>query len=178
MEAPAKDDFKFVWITDFPLFTPSSDSEPGQGGSAGFSSTHHPFTAPKLPEDVDKLLTDPSSAVAAHYDIVLNGVELGGGSRRIHSAAMQEFIFKDVLKMKPERVEDFRHLLDVLRSGCPPHAGIALGWDRLMAVMCGRESVRDVIAFPKSGRGEDLLVKSPNRMTDEQLVTYHLNLRD
>ncbi|CAN9306255.1 unnamed protein product [Alternaria alternata] len=178
MEAPAKDDFKFVWITDFPLFTPSSDSEPGQGGSAGFSSTHHPFTAPKLPEDVDKLLSDPSSAVAAHYDIVLNGVELGGGSRRIHSAAMQEFIFKDILKMKPERVEDFRHLLDVLRSGCPPHAGIALGWDRLMAVMCGRESVRDVIAFPKSGRGEDLLVKSPNRMTDEQLATYHLNLRD
>ncbi|CAN9286329.1 unnamed protein product [Alternaria alternata] len=178
MEAPAKDDFKFVWITDFPLFTPSSDSEPGQGGSAGFSSTHHPFTAPKLPEDADKLLTDPSSAVAAHYDIVLNGVELGGGSRRIHSAAMQEFIFKDILKMKPERVEDFRHLLDVLRSGCPPHAGIALGWDRLMAVMCGRESVRDVIAFPKSGRGEDLLVKSPNRMTDEQLATYHLNLRD
>ncbi|CAN9327243.1 unnamed protein product [Alternaria alternata] len=178
MEAPAKDDFKFVWITDFPLFTPSSDSEPGQGGSAGFSSTHHPFTAPKLPEDVDKLLTDPSSAVAAHYDIVLNGVELGGGSRRIHSATMQEFIFKDILKMKPERVEDFRHLLDVLRSGCPPHAGIALGWDRLMAVMCGRESVRDVIAFPKSGRGEDLLVKSPNRMTDEQLATYHLNLRD
>jgi aspartyl-tRNA synthetase len=178
MEAPAKVDFKFVWITDFPLFTPSSDSEPGQGGSAGFSSTHHPFTAPKLPEDVDKLLTDPSSAVAAHYDIVLNGVELGGGSRRIHSAAMQEFIFKDILKMKPERVEDFRHLLDVLRSGCPPHAGIALGWDRLMAVMCGRESVRDVIAFPKSGRGEDLLVKSPNRMTDEQLATYHLNLRD
>ncbi|RYO14291.1 hypothetical protein AA0111_g12022 [Alternaria arborescens] len=178
VEAPAKDDFKFVWITDFPLFTPSSDSEPGQGGSAGFSSTHHPFTAPKLPEDVDKLLTDPSSAVAAHYDIVLNGVELGGGSRRIHSAAMQEFIFKDILQMKPERVEDFRHLLNVLRSGCPPHAGIALGWDRLMAVMCGRESVRDVIAFPKSGRGEDLLVKSPNRMTDEQLATYHLNLRD
>ncbi|KAG9189825.1 aspartyl-tRNA synthetase [Alternaria panax] len=178
IEAPAKDDFKFVWITDFPLFTPSSDSEPGQGGSAGFSSTHHPFTAPKTPEDVDKLLTDPSSAVAAHYDIVLNGVELGGGSRRIHSAAMQEFIFKDILKMKPERVEDFRHLLDVLRSGCPPHAGIALGWDRLMAVMCVRESVRDVIAFPKSGKGEDLLVKSPNRMTEEQLATYHLNLRD
>ncbi|KAL1796252.1 hypothetical protein ACET3X_004792 [Alternaria dauci] len=178
MEAPAKDDFKFVWITDFPLFTPSSDSEPGQGGSAGFSATHHPFTAPKTPADVDKLLTDPSSAVAAHYDIVVNGIELGGGSRRIHSAAMQEFIFKDILKMKPERVEDFRHLLDVLRSGCPPHAGIALGWDRLMAVMCGRESVRDVIAFPKSGRGEDLLVKSPNRMTEEQLATYHMNLRD
>ncbi|KAI4647012.1 uncharacterized protein J4E78_008984 [Alternaria triticimaculans] len=176
IEAPKST--KFVWITDFPLFTPSSDSEPGQGGSAGFSSTHHPFTAPKTPEDVDLLLTSPSSAVAAHYDIVVNGVELGGGSRRIHSAAMQEFIFKDILKMKPERVEDFRHLLDVLRSGCPPHAGIALGWDRLMAVMCGRDSVRDVIAFPKSGRGEDQLVKSPNRMTEEQLETYHLRLRE
>jgi aspartyl-tRNA synthetase len=178
MEAPAKDDYKFLWITDFPLFTPSSNegSEPGQGGTAGLSSTHHPFTAPKTPADVDLLLTSPSSAVAAHYDIVLNGVELGGGSRRIHTAAMQEFIFKDILKMKPERIEDFRHLLDVLRSGCPPHAGIALGWDRLMAVMCGKESVRDVIAFPKSGRGEDLLVKSPNRVTEEQLATYHLKL--
>ncbi|KAI4907990.1 uncharacterized protein J4E92_010994 [Alternaria infectoria] len=176
IEAPKST--KFVWITDFPLFTPSSDSEPGQGGSAGFSSTHHPFTAPKTPEDVDLLLTSPSYAVAAHYDIVVNGVELGGGSRRIHSAAMQEFIFKDILKMKPERVEDFRHLLDVLRSGCPPHAGIALGWDRLMAVMCNRDSVRDVIAFPKSGRGEDQLVKSPNRMTEEQLETYHLRLRE
>jgi aspartyl-tRNA synthetase len=123
------------------------------------------------------LLTSPSDAIAAHYDIVVNGVELGGGSRRIHSAAMQEFIFSDILKMKPERIEDFRHLLDVLRSGCPPHAGIALGWDRLMAVMCGRDSVRDVIAFPKSGRGEDSLVKSPNRMTEEQLSTYHLMLR-
>ncbi len=176
-ESPAKDEYQFVWITDFPLFTPSSDSEPGQGGTAGFSSTHHPFTAPKTPADVDLLLTSPSDAIAAHYDIVVNGVELGGGSRRIHSAAMQEFIFSDILKMKPERIEDFRHLLDVLRSGCPPHAGIALGWDRLMAVMCGRDSVRDVIAFPKSGRGEDSLVKSPNRMTEEQLGTYHLELR-
>ncbi|KAF1942206.1 aspartyl-tRNA synthetase [Clathrospora elynae] len=178
IDAPAKNDYQFVWITDFPLFTPSSDSEPGQGGTAGFSSTHHPFTAPKSPADVELLLTSPSSAVAAHYDIVVNGIELGGGSRRIHSAAMQEFIFRDILKMKPERIEDFRHLLDVLRSGCPPHAGIALGWDRLMAVMCGRESVRDVIAFPKSGRGEDMLVKSPNRMTEEQLETYHLSVKE
>lgn len=177
IEAPAKDDYRFVWITDFPLFTPNSDSDPGQGGAAGFSSTHHPFTAPKTPEDVELLLTSPSSVTAAHYDIVVNGVELGGGSRRIHNAAMQEFIFKDILKMKPERIEDFRHLLDVLRSGCPPHAGIALGWDRLMAIMCGRESVRDVIAFPKSGKGEDLLVKSPNSLTEEQLDTYHLQLQ-
>ncbi|KAH4995262.1 hypothetical protein HBI56_005400 [Parastagonospora nodorum] len=178
IDPPSPDDYQFLWITDFPLFTPNNDSDPGQGGSSGFSSTHHPFTAPKTPADVDLLLTDPSRAIAAHYDIVVNGVELGGGSRRIHNAAVQEFIFRDVLKMKPERVEDFRHLLNVLASGCPPHAGIALGWDRLIAVMRGSESVRDVIAFPKSGRGEDGLVKSPNRVTEEQLDTYHLKLKE
>jgi len=178
IDAPSPDDYQFLWITDFPLFTPNNDSDPGQGGSSGFSSTHHPFTAPKTPADVDLLLTDPSRAIAAHYDIVVNGVELGGGSRRIHNAAVQEFIFRDVLKMKPERIEDFRHLLNVLASGCPPHAGIALGWDRLIAVMRGSESVRDVIAFPKSGRGEDGLVKSPNRVTEEQLDTYHLRLKE
>ncbi|KAF2856785.1 aspartyl-tRNA synthetase-like protein [Plenodomus tracheiphilus IPT5] len=177
IEAPAADDLQFVWITNFPLFTPSNDSDPGQGGTAGFSSTHHPFTAPKKPADVDLLLTAPEKAKAAHYDIVLNGVELGGGSRRIHNATVQEFIFRDILKMQPERIEDFRHLLDVLRSGCPPHAGIALGWDRLMAVMLGKDSVRDVIAFPKSGKGEDLLVKSPNRVTRGQWDTYHLSVK-
>ncbi|KAF2132024.1 aspartyl-tRNA synthetase-like protein [Dothidotthia symphoricarpi CBS 119687] len=178
IEAPRGDNFQFVWITDFPLFSPTTDADPGQGGTAGLSSTHHPFTAPKTPADVDLLLTAPHEAVAAHYDIVVNGVELGGGSRRIHHAIVQEFIFRDVLKMKPERIEDFRHLLDVLRSGCPPHVGIALGWDRLMAMMCGSESVRDVIAFPKSGRGEDLLVGSPNAMTPEQLDTYHLKVKE
>lgn len=174
---PAPTGNKFVWIHDFPLFSPTNDTDPGQGGSAGFSSTHHPFTAPKTQDDVELLLTAPEKAIAAHYDIVVNGVELGGGSRRIHNAEVQEFIFRDVLKMRNERIEDFRHLLDVLRSGCPPHAGIALGWDRLIAVMLGKESVRDVIAFPKSGRGEDLLVKSPNKLTTEQLATYHMQLK-
>ncbi|KAF2031274.1 aspartyl-tRNA synthetase [Setomelanomma holmii] len=178
IEPPDTMDWRFVWITDFPLFTPNNDTDPGQGGTAGFSSTHHPFTAPKSPKDVDLLLKDPSLAKAAHYDIVLNGIELGGGSRRIHNAAVQEFVFRDVLKMKPERIEDFRHLLDVLNSGCPPHAGIALGWDRLMAVMRGKESVRDVIAFPKSGRGEDGLVGSPNRVIQEQWGTYHLEIKE
>lgn len=170
--------FEFLWITDFPLFSPSVANEPGQGGAAGFSSTHHPFTAPKTAEDVDLLLTDPAAVKAEHYDLVVNGVELGGGSRRIHSAAMQQFVLREVLKMSEERLKDFDHLIEVLRAGCPPHAGMALGFDRLIAVMLGKESVRDVIAFPKSGRGEDLLVKSPTRMTEEQLKTYHLKLRD
>ncbi|KAJ6167964.1 hypothetical protein N7497_000807 [Penicillium chrysogenum] len=155
-----------------------ADSEPGQGGAAGFSSTHHPFTAPKTPADVDLLLTDPTKAVADHYDLVVNGVELGGGSRRIHDAAVQEFIFRDILKMPAERLADFSHLLDALRSGCPPHAGLALGFDRLVAVMLGKESVRDVIAFPKTGKGgDDAMVGAPSLMTEEALKTYHLKLR-
>lgn len=168
--------FAFTWITDFPLFSPTVDNEPGQGGAAGIASTHHPFTAPKTPEDVDMLLKDPLQVKADHYDLVVNGVELGGGSRRIHSAAMQEYVMREVLKMSDERMKDFAHLLEVLRAGCPPHAGMALGFDRLIAVMLGKESVRDVIAFPKSGRGEDMLVKSPTKMTADQLSTYHLRL--
>ncbi|KAF2752057.1 hypothetical protein M011DRAFT_463541 [Sporormia fimetaria CBS 119925] len=173
---PKPEGFRFLWITDFPLFTPSNDTDPGQGGQAGLSSTHHPFTAPKTPEDVDLLVTAPEKVIAAHYDIVVNGVELGGGSRRIHNAGVQEFIFRDVLKMPEERIEDFAHLLRVLDSGCPPHAGIALGWDRLIAMMLGKDSVRDVIAFPKTGNFEDLLVKSPREMTNSQLQTYHLRI--
>lgn len=175
---PAPAGFEFLWINAFPLFTPTNDLDPGQGGAAGLSSTHHPFTAPSTANDVDLLASDPLQVTAEHYDIVLNGVELGGGSKRIHNAKLQEYILKDVLKMRSERLKDFTHLLGVLGTGCPPHAGIALGFDRLCAVMLGKESIRDVIAFPKSGRGEDMLVGSPSRMTAEQLQTYHLQLQD
>lgn len=175
---PAPSGFCFLWVVDFPLFTPSSDSEPGQGGNAGLSSTHHPFTSPKTAEDVDLLLASPTEAIADHYDLVVNGVELGGGSRRIHDAAMQDFVMREVLKMDDVRISEFAHLLSALRAGCPPHAGIALGLDRLIAVMLGRDSVRDVMAFPKIGRGEDPLVKSPSAMTADQLETYHLRLKD
>jgi aspartyl-tRNA synthetase len=174
LDAPSG--FAPLWITDFPLFSPVSESEPGQGGSAGLASTHHPFTSPKTPEDVDRLMEDPSSVVGDHYDIVMNGAELGGGSRRIHHAAMQKHIMEKVLKMSAARMAEFTHLLEVLRAGCPPHAGIALGFDRLIAIMVGKDSVRDVIAFPKSGRGEDLLVRSPGKLSEEQLATYHLKL--
>jgi len=172
--------FKFLWVTDFPLFTPNNTTEadPGQGGASGFSSTHHPFTAPKSPEDITLLSTNPLSAIADHYDIVLNGVELGGGSKRIHSSEFQRYVLEDVLKMSEERIKSFEHLLEVLRAGCPPHAGIALGWDRLVAVMLGKESIRDVIAFPKSGKGEDVLVKAPSKIEEEQLEMYHLRLKE
>ncbi|KAM5443570.1 aspartate--tRNA ligase msd1 [Microsporum ferrugineum] len=169
--------FNFHWITGFPLFSPSVDSEPGQGGTAGIASTHHPFTAPRTAEDAALLLTDPIKAIADHYDLVVNGVELGGGSRRIHSAAVQELILRDILKVPPSRLQSFSHLLECLRAGCPPHAGIALGFDRLIAVMRDTQSVRNVIAFPKGNRGEDPIVNTPSPMTEESLRTYHLQLR-
>ncbi|KAK0633047.1 tRNA synthetases class II-domain-containing protein [Immersiella caudata] len=171
---PRNFDFKFLWVTDFPMFTPSNETDPGQGGHAGFSATHHPFTAPLTDEDVELLATDPLRAKADHYDLVVNGVELGGGSRRIHLAKMQEYIMREILKMTDEGVGQFSHLLEALRAGCPPHAGFALGFDRLVAVFTHTDSVRDVIAFPKSMKGEDLMVKSPGEITSEQLATYHL----
>ncbi|OJK03894.1 hypothetical protein ASPACDRAFT_1852815 [Aspergillus aculeatus ATCC 16872] len=181
---PAIPGFEFMWVVDFPLFTPAeagdSAEEPGQGGAAGFSATHHPFTAPKTAADVDLLLSaDPTQATADHYDLVVNGVELGGGSRRIHDAAVQEFVFREVLRMPDHRVADFAHLLGALRAGCPPHAGFALGFDRLVAVMLGRDSVRDVIAFPKMGRsGEDPMVKAPSPISEEAAKIYHLAVKE
>ena len=169
--------YHYLWVTDFPMFTPNDPTDhghPGQGGTAGFSATHHPFTAPKTKEDVDLLLSDPQRAIADHYDLVVNGVELGGGSRRIHNAQIQEYVMKDILKMTEERIADFSHLLAALDSGCPPHAGLAIGFDRLIAVLCGKESVKDVIVFPKSSKGEDIMVKSPSRITKEELKRYHL----
>ncbi|RYP77216.1 hypothetical protein DL771_001265 [Monosporascus sp. 5C6A] len=177
--------FKPVWIRDFPLFTPEDNNDnndgkgnsgegQGQGGAAGFSSTHHPFTAPLGPEDLDLLRTDPLRAKADHYDLVINGVEVGGGSRRIHVAEVQEYVLRDVLRMSDAGVAQFAHLLEALRAGCPPHAGFAFGFDRLLTVLCDVPSVKDVIAFPKNNKGEDPLVGSPNKTTPEQQKTYHL----
>ncbi|KAL9102657.1 MAG: hypothetical protein Q9163_002210 [Psora crenata] len=181
LHAPGWTDFKPLWVTDFPLFSPPDPMEPGQGGKAGFDSTHHPFTSPKTPEDVNMLVIDPSRVIGDHYDLVINGEEVGGGSRRIHHAAMQNFIFREVLQMDDGKVAEFAHLLEALRAGCPPHAGIALGFDRLVAMMVScklqkKMTMRDVIAFPKSGKGDDLMVKSPGLMSDDALKTYHLKL--
>ncbi len=183
---------EFRWVTDFPLFSPAEKGdEPGQGGKAGLRATHHPFTAPRSVEDIELLLSSsshPNHEMSSerdsllrikgeHYDLVLNGIELGGGSRRIHSSTMQRHIFESILQMPPEKIKHFEHLLEVLRAGCPPHAGIALGFDRLVACMLEKESVRDVIAFPKSGKGEDVLVKSPGRLEKGDLETYGLEIK-
>lgn len=168
-----------VWIIDFPMFRKANASEPGQGSRVGLQANHHPFTAPKSSADLFKLSTDPLNAVGDHYDLVINGVEVGGGSKRIHNSIVQEYVFRDILQMAPESVEHFRHLLEALRAGCPPHAGIALGFDRLMTILLDKESVREVIAFPKWGAdAEDKMVKSPAAITDEQLKIYHLTVTE
>ena len=165
---------QFVWVTEFPMFKPVEEGEPGQGGAAGISACHHPFTAPLSRDDLELLFTEPLEAKSAAYDLVLNGVEIGGGSVRNHLVEVQEFIMHDVLKMSKERMKDFSHLFEILRSSCPPHAGFALGFDRLVALLSGTPTVRDVIAFPKTMKGEDLFVKSPSKITNEQLKPYGL----
>lgn len=112
-------DHRYLWVTEFPMFTLDNDTDPGQGGTAGFSATHHPFTAPRTAEDVDLLLTDPLKAKADHYDLVVNGIELGGGSRRIHNAEMQKFVMRDIIKvceLNPVSINHFLTFLDERRA--------------------------------------------------------------
>lgn len=167
-----------LWVTEFPLFTPTEHNpDEGQSSPTGLSSTHHPFTSPLSPHDVSLLAHSPEKVLADHYDLVINGIELGGGSRRIHNAAFQAYILKQVLKVSDEKLKDFEHLIKVLKAGCPPHAGFALGFDRLVAMIMGKESVRDVIAFPKGSGGEDKCVGSPTSLRQEELERYGLSWR-
>ncbi|MCX7888020.1 MAG: aspartate--tRNA ligase, partial [Verrucomicrobiae bacterium] len=137
-----REGWNFLWVVDFPLMT--FDRESGR-----YVSTHHPFTAP-VPEDIPLLDTAPHKVRGQHYDIVLNGVELGGGSIRIHQPDLQKKIFEDVLQIpKPIAESRFGYMLTAFRYGAPPHGGIALGFDRLCAILCGASNIRDVIAFPK-----------------------------
>ena len=163
----------FLWVTSFPLFT----TEVHKNGKIVFESTHHPFTAP-VAEHEHLLRGEPSVEQLAqvqgqHYDLVVNGVELGGGSIRVHQADLQQHILSNILKVSTGQ---FSHLLKGLKSGCPPHGGIALGFDRLMAVLCQADSLRDVIAFPKSFYGRDLLVGAPSELNDEDLATYFISV--
>ncbi|XP_053360081.1 aspartate--tRNA ligase, mitochondrial [Clarias gariepinus] len=158
--------FHFLWVVDFPLFLPKEDD------SEELESAHHPFTAP-MPEDAHLLYTQPHKVRGQHYDLVLNGCEIGGGSIRIHNAAQQIYILENILKEDPSLLS---HLLEALDSGAPPHGGIALGLDRLVSIIVGASSIRDVIAFPKSFRGHDLMSHAPSLVSKEELRPYHISV--
>jgi aspartyl-tRNA synthetase len=159
--------WNFLWVIDFPLM--SYDEEKNQ-----YVATHHPFTSP-VPEDVALLDSDPKKVRGQHYDVVLNGMELGGGSIRIHQPALQKKVFEDVLKIPADVVESrFGYMLKAFTYGAPPHGGIAFGLDRMAALLCGTTSIRDVIAFPKTQKGQDLMAQSPTPVTAKQLKELHI----
>jgi aspartyl-tRNA synthetase len=161
------DDWKFLWVIDFPLM--SFDEEQNR-----YLATHHPFTAPVV-EDTALLDTNPKAVRGQHYDVVLNGMELGGGSIRIHQPALQKKVFEDVLKIPADVVDSrFGYMLKAFTYGAPPHGGIAFGLDRMVALLCGTTSIRDVIAFPKTQKGQDLMAQSPTPVTAKQLKELHI----
>ncbi|MBF0662607.1 MULTISPECIES: aspartate--tRNA ligase [unclassified Rhodococcus (in: high G+C Gram-positive bacteria)] len=160
----------FVWIVDAPLFEPAADATASGDvalGHSAWTAVHHAFTSPK-PEFMDTFDTDPGSALAYAYDIVCNGNEIGGGSIRIHRPDIQERVFKVMGISEEEANEKFGFLLDAFKYGAPPHGGIAFGWDRITALLAGMDSIREVIAFPKSGGGVDPLTDAPGPITPEQ----------
>jgi aspartyl-tRNA synthetase len=162
--------FNFLWVIEFPLL--GFDREQNR-----WYSSHHPFTAP-VTEDIPLLKTDPKRVRGQHYDVVVNGVELGGGSIRIHQPDVQKTIFEELLAIPPDMVKArFGYLLEAFRYGAPPHGGIALGFDRLIAILCGVSSIRDVIAFPKTAKGTDLMTDSPSTVEPKQLRDLYLEVK-
>ncbi|SCU93677.1 LAFA_0F17656g1_1 [Lachancea sp. 'fantastica'] len=170
-----------AWVVDFPLFAPKEKDTMSTSKKerfplyleGQFTSTHHPFTMVNL-KDLAKLQEEPLRCSGSHYDLVINGIELGGGSTRIHDPELQNYVFKSILKIKnPEKL--FGHLLTAFDTGTPPHAGFAIGFDRMCAMMCGTNNIRDVIAFPKSISGSDLVVQSPSTVPKHSLEEYNLS---
>jgi aspartyl-tRNA synthetase len=166
----AASDWAFCWVVDAPLFEPASKAVAAGDvavGAGAWTAVHHAFTSPK-PESMDTFDTDPGSALAYAYDVVCNGNEIGGGSIRIHRRDIQERVFAVMGLSQAEAAEKFGFLLDAFNYGPPPHGGIAFGWDRICALLSGMDSIRDVIAFPKSGGGVDPLTDAPAPITLQQ----------
>jgi len=163
MDIIPQDRFEFVWVTDFDMFEVDSD---------GVKALHHPFTMPK---DLD-VPVDEMESIA--YDIVLNGVELGGGSIRIHKTEIQKRVFELLGISEEEANEKFKFLLDALKYGAPPHGGLALGLDRLIMLLTKSSSIRDVIAFPKTQRAQCLLTEAPSPIENSQLRELGIKLRE
>lgn len=158
-----------MWVVDFPMFEFDEEAQ-------RYTAVHHPFTAPKEGHE-DWMVTAPEKCISQGYDMVLNGWEMGGGSVRIHRADVQQKVF-DALKITPEEAQDkFGFLLDALQYGAPPHGGLAFGLDRIVTLMTGAESIRDVIAFPKTQRAQCLLTKAPSPVDEKQLRELHIRLR-
>jgi len=168
IELRKKRQWNFLWITDFPLFTPMIDDP------TKFESTHHPFTAP-IDEHLSLISSkkDWSRIIGQHYDLVLNGFEVAGGSIRIYDSFLQRFILHDILRLPIEHLE---HLLKALEYGAPPHGGIALGLDRLLALVLQTDHIRDVIPFPKTSNGKDLMAQAPSYVEQSELDYYFLNI--
>jgi len=161
--------WKPLWVVDFPMFEYDEEAD-------RYVAAHHPFTSPKDGHE-DLLGTDPSKAIAKAYDMVLNGWEIGGGSVRIHREEVQSKVFR-ALKIDAEEAQlKFGFLLDALQYGAPPHGGIAFGLDRIVTMMTGAESIRDVIAFPKTQRAQCLLTQAPSPVDEKQLRELHIRLR-
>jgi aspartyl-tRNA synthetase len=164
-----KDQFKAAWVVDFPLF--EKDSESGR-----LMARHHPFTSPK-PEDVDKLERDPLSVKARAYDLALNGYEIGGGSIRIHDRELQSRMFRALGISSEEAQEKFGFLMGAFEYGAPPHGGIAFGFDRLVMVLCEEDSIREVIAFPKTTTAQSPMDGAPSEVDKKQLDELHIQLK-
>jgi aspartyl-tRNA synthetase len=164
-----KDGWKFCWITDFPLFDATEDGK--------FVAAHHPFTSPH-PDDLERLESDPGSVRARAYDLVLNGNEIAGGSIRIHRSDVQARVFRALGLSDEDARAKFGFLLEAFKFGPPPHGGIAAGVDRLAMLLCGADSLRDVIAFPKTQKGTDLMTEAPGPVAKRQLDELHIALKE
>jgi aspartyl-tRNA synthetase len=158
-----------LWVVDFPMFEYDDENK-------RWTACHHPFTAPK-DEHLALLERDPGKCLAKAYDLALNGSELGGGSVRIHQEEVQSQVFRALNISAEEAQLKFGFLLDALQYGAPPHGGLAFGLDRIVAMMTGAESIRDVIAFPKTQRAQCLLTKAPSPVDERQLRELHIRLR-